>query len=205
MCEGNVLGWGISVPFSNNVLIQKYGHLWQSICLAFGKGWNKNIIGRDTRLNIHNLSVKIVGVVCEGNVLGWGVSRFLSQKILTLQIWPPLTVNLFCLLLRGWMGQHNSDGNGRDTRLNVHHLSVKVVSSVRRQCFGLGVSRFYPKNASFNNQFSWPFARGCMSLHNNDGKGQDIRINVHSLSVKIVADVQRQYFGLTFIQQCTAR
>ena len=36
------------------------------------------------------------------------------------------------------MGLHNNDGNGRDTRLNVHNLSVKIVGGVRRQCFGLG-------------------------------------------------------------------
>jgi hypothetical protein len=61
VCEGNILGWGISKPLSNNILTHKYGHLRQSICLVFGGGWNEKINGRDRKLNVHNLSVKIVG------------------------------------------------------------------------------------------------------------------------------------------------
>ena len=38
---------------------------------------------------------------------------------------------------------YNNDGNGRDTRLNVHDLSVEIVGGVRRQYFGLGVLKAF--------------------------------------------------------------
>ena len=45
-----------------------------------------------------------LSAVCEGNFLGWGVSRFFSSKFTNLEIWPPLTVNLVGLLLgNGWV------------------------------------------------------------------------------------------------------
>ena len=43
--------------------------------------------------------------------------------------------------------------------------------------------------ASNNHQFTWPFARGCMGLHDNDGNGRDTRLNFHNLSVRIVVGV----------------
>ena len=42
------------------------------------------------------------------------------------------------LFATGEMGLHNNDGKGRDTRLNVHNFSVKIVGGMLRQYFLLG-------------------------------------------------------------------
>ena len=49
--------------------------------------------------------------------------------------------------------------------------------------------------APFNSQFTWPFARGCMGLHNNDGNGREITVKKIGDGLKEVKTNLR-FFGL---------
>ena len=90
--------------------------------------YNNDGNGRDTRLNVHNFSVKIVGCV-RRQCLDWGVSRFLSQKFTNLQIWPPLSVNSLGLLIGdGWVCIRTMEMAGtKDSTLIICQSKLSVV------------------------------------------------------------------------------
>ena len=155
--------------------------------------------GRDTRLNVHNLSVKIVGGVRRQIFWLGGFKAFIKQCTY-LQICSPMAVNLLGLW---WRLEWKKMAETRDSTFIICQSKLSAVCS--GNIFDWGVSRSNSKNLLANMD---AYGRGW----NNKLKiipwdRNDIKRSIHNLSVKIVGSVWRQYFGLgdfkAFIEQHT--